>query len=256
MPPMGADAPGFKQQTNNALQRFLHGAGRRRLALGECAVTILMNIQSSPNPASASRAISSVFIEQYCQSHGPVDLVDLDLAIAPPRHVGSDHLAAYFAPAEYHTPENAEALRGSDAYIAQLVAADVLVIGTPMHNLGVASVLKSWIDNVCRIGRTFKYDETGTPVGLLAPNKRAIIVIGSGGIYSKGPMQSFDYAAPYLSAVLRLMGVYDITVIHAEATTLRQELAESCMAAAREAAIAAAGADLVVRHEEPIALRA
>ncbi len=214
-------------------------------------MTILLNIQSSPNPQSASRAISGVFVENYCANNHGIEIVDLDLASEPPRHVGTDHLAAYFAPAEYHTPANAEALRGSEAYIEQLMEADVLVIGTPMHNLGVASVLKSWVDNVCRINRTFKYDERGAPVGLLPPGKRAIVVIGCGGIYSDGPMKSFDYASTYMGAILRLMGVEDITVIHAEATTLRQELSEARIAAARAAAISAA-----IGMGEPVALRA
>lgn len=203
-------------------------------------MTVLLNIQSSPNPASASRAVSSVFIDNYLGNNSGVEVVDLDLAVSPPRHVGTDHLAAYFAPAEYHTPANTEALRGSEEYIEQLMATDVLVLGTPMHNLGVASVLKSWIDNVCRIGRTFKYDANGAPVGLLPPGKRAIVVVGCGGIYSDGPMKSYDYASTYLTAILRLMGIEDITIIHAEATTLRQELADSRMAAALDAAARAA----------------
>lgn len=199
-------------------------------------MTTLLNIQSSPNLASsASRAASKVFVEKYLANHPGTKVVDVDLALNPPSHLSVDHLAAFFASPEAHTAANAAALKASDEYVAQLLAADIIVVGTPMHNFGIASSLKSWVDNVARAGKTFKYTEAG-PVGLL-PGKKVVIVLGSGGVYSDGPFQAFDHAASYLQAVFSFFGVTDITIVRAEGLALGPE------AAAKGAAAAAAAAE-------------
>ncbi len=123
---------------------------------------------------------------------------------------------------------NKATLQASEAYIVQLLSADVLVIGTPMHNFGIASVLKTWIDNICRVGRTFRYTETGA-IGLLS-NKKVMIIVGSGGIYSQGPYKNFDHAAPYLVAILSLLGLTDIAIVRAEGLALGPEMAAKGLA--------------------------
>jgi len=202
-------------------------------------MTTLLNIQSSPNLASsASRAASKVFLDKYVANHPGTKVVDLDLAVNPPPHLGVHHLGAYFAPPEAHTPENAAALKASDAYVDQLLAADIVLIGTPMHNFGIASVLKSWIDNIARAGRTFKYTETGA-IGLLT-GKKVVIIVGSGGVYSDGPYQAYEHASNYLKAILGLLGLTDVTVVRAEAQALGPEAAAKGAAAAASAAEMAA----------------
>lgn len=210
-------------------------------------MTTLLNVQSSPNlESSASRSASRVFVSSYLAGHPGTQVIDLDLVLSPPSHISSDHLGAFFAPPEYHSPQHVVALETSEAYLAQLTAADVILIGTPMHNLGIASVLKSWIDNILRIGRTFKYNEQGQAVGLLSPRKQVVLVVASGGIYSTGPMQPFDYASTYVRAVFAFMGITDITVIHAEGMTMGPELATKGLANAWAAADALARAQPAV----------
>jgi FMN-dependent NADH-azoreductase len=202
-------------------------------------MTTLLNIQSSPNLASsASRAASKVFLEKYLANHPGAKVVDLDLAVNPPPHLGVHHLGAYFAPPEAHTPENKAALEASNAYVDQLLAADLVLIGTPMHNFSIASVLKSWIDNIARAGRTFKYTDTGA-VGLLT-GKKVVIIVGSGGVYSAGPYQAYEHAANYLKAILGLLGLTDVTVVRAEGLALGPEAAAKGVAAAATAAEMAA----------------
>jgi FMN-dependent NADH-azoreductase len=84
-----------------------------------------------------------------------------------------------------------------------------------MHNFGIASVLKSWIDNIVRAGKTFRYNDLGVAVGIM-PKKKIYIVVSTGGIYSAGPMAHFDHAATYLEDIFRFLGMEDITVIRAE----------------------------------------
>ena len=186
---------------------------------------MLLNIQSSPNMvSSASRAVSKAFVDKFVALNSGTEVVDLDLVQDVPSHFGPSHLRAFFTPAEEHAPENIASLEASDAYIDQLIAADVLVLGTPMHNFGISSTMKSWVDNILRAGRTFQYTETG-PVGLLS-EKKVIIVVGSGGIYTDGPMSACEHCGNYLRDILKVIGLSDITILRAEGLALGPELAE------------------------------
>jgi FMN-dependent NADH-azoreductase len=116
------------------------------------------------------------------------------------------------------SPEELAALAEGDALIDELVGADVLVIAAPLYNFSIPASLKLWIDKVARAGRTFAYSEEG-PKGLLE-NKRAIIVIASGGAPLGSPM---DFASPYLKLVLGFLGITDVTIIEANRMSFEPE---------------------------------
>ena len=199
----------------------------------------LLSVQSSPNlVSSGSRAVSKAFVDKYVAAHPDTRVIEVDLVLNPPPHFGPDHLRAFFTPPEAHAPENTAALQASDAYVAQLMEADVVVLGTPMHNFGVSSVMKSWIDNIIRVGKTFKYSETG-PIGLI-PGKKVVIVVGSGGVYSDGPYKSFEHAGNYLRDILATLGLTDVTILRAEGLAMGPEAAAQGLAAGIAAAQRAA----------------
>ena len=125
--------------------------------------------------------------------------------------VGADWLAANWSAEK--TPADQATLALSNTLIAELKAADTLVIGVPMWNFGVPAALKAWIDLICRNGETFEYTPDG-PRGLLA-GKRAVIVMTSGGVPMDAPM---DHATPLMRTVMGFIGITDVTVI--DATTL------------------------------------
>jgi FMN-dependent NADH-azoreductase len=102
----------------------------------------------------------------------------------------------------------------SDELIAELRAADTIVIGAPMYNFSVATGLRAWFDHVLRAGETFSYSEAG-PKGLLT-GKRVIVVESRGGLYSEGPAKAVDFQEPYLRHLLGFMGLTDVTFVHAE----------------------------------------
>ena len=101
-----------------------------------------------------------------------------------------------------------------DALIAELRAADTIVIGAPMYNFSVATGLRAWFDYVLRAGQTFRYSEAG-PEGLLT-GKRVIVVESRGGLYSEGPAQAADFQEPYLVHLLAFVGLTDVTFVRAE----------------------------------------
>ena len=190
----------------------------------------ILNVQSSLNiESSASRSASKVYIDRYVAANPDSVVVDLDLVANPPSHLSTHHLAGLFGPPP-HAPESAEALKTSEAYLQQLFDSDVIVVATPMHNLGISSTLKSWIDNLVRRGRTFIFDENGQAIGLVPSSKRLVIVVASGGIYSAGPMAVVDHASSYIKDVFNFMGVSDVSIVRAEGQTMGPDMATKGLA--------------------------
>ena len=133
-------------------------------------------------------------------------------------------------------PDGMKALRlaVSDALVAELQAADVLVLGVPMYNFGIPVQLKAWVDGVSRVGVTFKYSETG-PKGLLDARKKVYVGLARGGIYRDLPA---DTEVPYFKALFGFLGLTDLNFIYAEGLNMGPEAAQKGFAAA-EAEIAA-----------------
>jgi FMN-dependent NADH-azoreductase len=121
-------------------------------------------------------------------------------------------IAANFTPADQRTEAQTAALALSDRLIAEITAADVLVIGVPVYNFGVPAALKAWIDQIARAGVTFKYSETG-PKGLLS-GKRAILAVASGGTKVGSEI---DFATGYMRHILGFIGITDVQIIAADA---------------------------------------
>ena len=102
--------------------------------------------------------------------------------------------------------------------VAEVQAADVIVIGAPMYNFSVPSTLKAWVDLIARVGVTFQYTENG-PVGLLS-GKKAYLVVATGGVPVNSPA---DFATPYLKQVLAFVGISDVEVIDASGFAVNAE---------------------------------
>ena len=112
------------------------------------------------------------------------------------------------------TPAEHAARALSDTLIAELRAADTVIIGAPMYNFSLPTTLRAWLDHVIRAGETFSYSEAG-PKGLLE-GKRVIVIESRGGLYSEGPGQIADFQEPYLRHLLSFIGLTDVTFVHAE----------------------------------------
>jgi FMN-dependent NADH-azoreductase len=178
-------------------------------------MTILLRIDASPRGGdSHSRRIGDV-IERALQLNYAVHH---DLAVHPVHHLDAQAIAGFFADAQAMTPELARAVAVSDQVIAEVEAADVLLITTPMFNFAVPSVLKAWIDQLVRVNRSFSYD--GVAFQGLLKGKRAIVVIAYGAAgYAKGqPLHGADFARPYLDFILRFVGIEDVHFVTLDAT--------------------------------------
>ena len=161
---------------------------------------------SARTSGSVTRDLNNRVIAEL-SSQGPTEIVTRDLTVALPQ-INETWVGATFTPPEDRTPEQRAALALSDSLVAELKAADVVVIGVPIYNFGVPASLKAWIDQIARVGETFRYMPDG-PVGLL-DGKRAIVNMASGGV----PVGSdLDFATGYLTHFLGFLGITDVTVI-------------------------------------------
>ncbi len=175
--------------------------------------TVLVLNSSATGEASVSRLLVQEAVTRLAAQEPELHVVSRDLGAAPVPHLDLDSATVLRS----GTPVNdaqAAALVLSDALIAELKAADVIVIGAPMYNFGIPSTLKAWFDYVLRAGQTFRYTEAG-PEGLVT-GKRAIVVESRGGFYSQGPAQPMDSQEPHLRTLLGFIGITDIAFVRAE----------------------------------------
>jgi FMN-dependent NADH-azoreductase len=178
----------------------------------------LLHIDSSPlYGRSVSRQLTDAFVAQWKSSHPDSTVIDRDLNATPIPPINADWVAAVYTPDEARTQQQKESLSLSDALLTELEQADEYVFGVPMHNFGVPSVLKLWIDQITRVGRTFSYAD-GTPKGLII-GKKATFIIATGGIYdAQTQMASFNFVEPYLRSLFGFLGLTDATFLTAGGT--------------------------------------
>jgi FMN-dependent NADH-azoreductase len=145
-------------------------------------MSTLLHINSSPlYGRSVSRQLTGAFVTQWKSSHPDGTVVDRDLSATPIPPITAEWVGAAYTPEKARTPQQKELLTLSDTLLSELEQPEEYVLGVPMHNFGVPSVLKLWIDQVARVGRTFSYAD-GMPKGLLT-GKKATFIIATGGIY-------------------------------------------------------------------------
>ena len=151
-----------------------------------------------------------------------------DLGRTPHPELNETALQALFTPAELRTPEQAARVALDDALIAELQAADVVVLGVPMYNFGVPASLKNWIDAISRAKVTFQYTANG-PEGLLK-GKKVYVALTRGGQYRNTPS---DSQVPYLKTVLSFLGMSDLQFVYAEGLAMGPDAEQQALASAR-----------------------
>jgi FMN-dependent NADH-azoreductase len=174
----------------------------------------LLHIDSSPLESSISRELTREFVKTWKAKNPQGTVIDRDLAANPSKPLDQTWIGASFTPEGGRTEEQKTALAPSDALVGELQKADEIVIGVAMHNFSIPSVLKLWIDQVVRAGKTFSYGANG-PEGLLK-GKKATILVASGGVYEAGtPAAAMNFVEPYLRAVLGFIGLTDVKFVTA-----------------------------------------
>ena len=153
-----------------------------------------------------------------------------DVARDPLPHIGEVFARGRGLPPDKRDATESKALALSDTLVGELLAADIVVFAVPLHNFGIPSTLKAWIDHVVRPGLTFSYSVKG-PEGLVK-GKKVILVVARGGVYSSGPMQAYDFQEPYLRAALGFIGLTDIDVVRIEGVAMGEDAVRNALRAA------------------------
>ncbi len=176
-----------------------------------------------------STRLADEFVAKLRAENPGAELVVRDLAKEPVPHLDGERFQAFLEKPEKRNDFQKSVVAYSDALIAELRRADVVVLGLPMYNFGVPSQLKSWIDHIARGGETFKYTEKG-PVGLLT-GKKAYVLAARGGLYAGSPA---DTQTSYVRNILGFLGITDVEFVFAEGLAISAESREKSLAAARE----------------------
>ena len=177
----------------------------------------LLHLDTSPLASSVSRELTREFAGNWKAAHPAGRVIVRDLAANPAKPLDQAWIYAAHTPEEARQPEQKTLLAYSDEAIAELEKADEYVIGVAMHNFSIPSVLKLWIDQVVRNGRTFAYGANG-PKGLLA-GKKATVLVATGGVYDVGtPYAALNFIDPYLRTILGFIGIKDVTFVTAGGT--------------------------------------
>ncbi len=193
----------------------------------------ILMIETSPRGKdSASRAVADTLAARFTHIYPNASLLRRDLATEQPPHLDGITLRA-ISTKDHAEAENLKAIaHQSDQLTDELLESDLLVVATPMWNFGIPSTLKAWIDLVVRPGRTFQYSD-GSVIGL-AKDKKAILVLASGGVFTEGPWCSWDFVEPYLRRILGFIGITDVQTVRVEGMNI-PPLAASAVQSANKA---------------------
>jgi FMN-dependent NADH-azoreductase len=194
---------------------------------------ILLIFSSPRGSASYSTQVARLLTDKLATANPPSTVTVRDLTVEPRLPQIDVHFATgrTLQPTDTVTPQQQAALAISDGLIAELVAADVIVIASSMINFSISSTLKTYIDYVVRPGVTFRYSASG-PEGLLK-GKKVYLVQARGGKYAEGPMQAANFQEPYLRQILGFIGLTDVTSVVIEGVAFGPEATEASLAAAR-----------------------
>ncbi|WP_456312271.1 FMN-dependent NADH-azoreductase [Pseudomonas shirazensis] len=177
----------------------------------------VLHISSSPKiENSSSRKLGEEIVRKITEKYPDSIVKEYDLIKTPFPHLNEIQINSFFTNPNDRSSAQNNAVESSDEAVADLQEADIIVIEAPMYNFTITSALKAYFDNIARSGITFRYTGNGfLPEGLLI-NKKAYIATASGGIYSHGELQPYDFATSYTRFFLELIGITVVAVFRSE----------------------------------------
>lgn len=178
----------------------------------------LLHLDASPRgDYSISRQLSTAAVKSWKDKNPGGKVIERDLTKTEMTFVDLDWIMGAFSAPAQHTDSHKRALAISDELVGELLAADVVVIGTPMYNFAIPAILKAWIDHVVRAGKTFNYTATGAEG--LAKGRRVVVAAASGGSYDAASgLEAYNYEIPYLRHILGFIGITEVTFVQAGGT--------------------------------------
>lgn len=195
---------------------------------------------TNPDHDSISKNIALQFINTWRNNRPDDEYIYRDVGVNPPAFITQDWIGAVFTPENTRSLEQKQLLALSDELIAEVAAADVILISSPMYNYGMPAQLKAWFDQIVRINKTFDFDlaRGDFPLQPLLSGKTLIIVTSSGefGFEKGGVREDSSHLSPHLRTLSRYLGVEEIYEISSEYQEFGDERHRASLKNAREQA--------------------
>ncbi|MFE7801642.1 FMN-dependent NADH-azoreductase [Nocardia sp. NPDC057440] len=187
-------------------------------------MSTLLHLDASARRTSISREVSAAFADAWRAENPEGGYLYRDLAANPVPFIGEawtelcDAVLALDStdldrlPELVRTPAQVEAWAIVAPLLAELLAADVILIGTPMYNYSIPASLKAWLDQI-----TFPRMSLG--------HRRFVVTTARGGAYSPGaPKAAFDYQERFLRDFFAgHFAVHDNVFVNVELANSRQD---------------------------------
>lgn len=191
----------------------------------------LLIINASPRiERSVTRNMTKFFVDTWMEANPDHTLCHREVGREPIPHVSELWISAAFKPAELRTEAEVNVLKASDQYIAEIKAADVIVLGTPMFNWSIPSVLKAYLDQVIRANETVKMrsDDPQKPYRGLLKDKKVYLLFSRGNAgYEQGEYYAhMNFQTEYLKTVFKIMGLTDIQEVALNGSAFDPEVYE------------------------------
>ncbi len=170
-----------------------------------------LNASAQVAERSNTRRLGEIFMTHWLAAVPDTRLLRRDLSVDPVPFVDAEWIAAAFTRPEDRTPEMMSKLALSDRLIDEVIAADLIVLGTPMYNYGMPAALKAWFDQIARIGRTFSFDLTrgDFPIEPILSGKTLVVLSSRGefGFAPGGVRAHMNTLDPGIAACAHYLGV-------------------------------------------------
>ncbi|MDN3379558.1 MULTISPECIES: NAD(P)H-dependent oxidoreductase [unclassified Pseudoalteromonas] len=215
-------------------------------------MTTLLHIDASvraakndnPSHDSISKNIAKCFTDNFAEHQAIDEYIYRDVGVNPPPFITQDWIGAVFTPENKKTAEQLQLLALSDTLIAEIAAADIIVISSPMYNYGMPAQLKAWFDQVVRINKTFDFDLSrgDFPLQPLLGGKTLVVITSTGefGFEQGGIREHMSHLVPHLRTLSKYLGVSTIYEIASEYQEFADERHQQSLSNAYSQAIALA----------------
>jgi FMN-dependent NADH-azoreductase len=188
-------------------------------------------VMSRKGSASYSHQIGRRIVDDLKARYPAAKVTVRNLGKEPLPHISEAFVTGRLLAADQRSASENQAIAMSDVLVGELMAADIIVLATPMHNFGISAVVKTWIDYIVRPSVTFSYSSSGA-MGLVK-DKKVILALASGSVFGEEPMKSYDFQEPYLRAVLGFIGMTDVEVVRIEGVGLGEDAVRNAVTSAK-----------------------
>lgn len=182
----------------------------------------ILLINSSPRQQTSSTYALAQSLLQRVSTLTPVSVTEENVTRLA--QVDSEYSISVASIEQQHD-DSTGSLAVSNRLIDDLIAADLVIVASPMHNFSLPAGLKSWVDHVVRARKTFAITPTGK-LGLL-DDKPVYVLISSGGMFSGNNAYQPDFFTPYMKEILSTIGINSVSFFAIESTVSSHEVIEN-----------------------------